>query len=504
MRIKLTAHIKQHAGDVLLECQDSFDYNIENLSFAVSDGVSQAYRPELWSRILTKAFVTSPDSFFVRNEADQYVINSNLGLSNKWAEDEKAAYKNASPQEQFILDMKKNSINIGAATFIGVKLEKGGIVYHTIGDSVLFFFDYETKELSAYSSMMPESGEMVFNNSPEYIDSNECNHGNVISGILPYRKGILFMATDALSDWIVERKASANVIETILQDMMSIPNHDDYDYFVDCARNDENPTKLKDDDTTFIALEFTDVDNESPIIEQRYTEKFDKLYTNNLISELNNAKNESEAQRSARSKSDLALKNKERQIDKLNKDLESAKENEKEKDQEIETLKADVQRLTENIKKLRGDLSSALRDKSTLQNSVTSLKNNNQRLKTENQNLKAENQRFKTENQNLKTENQSLVVENNRLRKSNNTTTDENATIADLKNQLNTSQVKEQKAMDQLKALQDSLIELRGHTSLSPLDLASLPFLGDLGNSTEVQVTTITIGTPTKDGGFKI
>ena len=490
MRIKLTAHIQQHAGDVLLECQDSFDYNIENLSFAVSDGVSQAYRPELWSRILTKAFVTSPDSFFVRNEADQYVINSNLGLSNKWAEDEKAAYKNASPQEQFILDMKKNSINIGAATFIGVKLEKGGIVYHTIGDSVLFFFDYETKELSAYSSMMPESGEMVFNNSPEYIDSNECNHGNVISGILPYRKGILFMATDALSDWIVERKASANVIETILQDMMSIPNHDDYDYFVDCARNDENPTKLKDDDTTFIALEFTDVDNESPIIEQRYTEKFDKLYTNNLISELNNAKNESEAQRSARSKSDLALKNKERQIDKLNKDLESAKENEKEKDQEIETLKADVQRLTENINKLQGDLSSALRDKSNLQNSVTSLKNNNQRLKTENQNLKAENQ--------------SLEVENNRLRKSNNTTTDEDATIADLKNQLNTSQVKEQKAKDQLKALQDSLIELRGHTSLSPLDLASLPFLGDLGNSTEVQVTTITIGTPTKDGGFKI
>lgn len=124
MKIKFTAHIKQHAGDVLLECQDSFDYNLENLSFAVSDGVSQAYRPELWSRILTKAYVTSPDSFFVRNEAGQYVINSNLGLSCKWSEEEKAAYRNASPQERFILDMKKNSINIGAATFIGVKLKK--------------------------------------------------------------------------------------------------------------------------------------------------------------------------------------------------------------------------------------------------------------------------------------------------------------------------------------------------------------------------------------------
>lgn len=477
MKIKLTAHIKQHAGDVLLECQDSFDYNLENLSFAVSDGVSQAYRPELWSRILTKAYVTSPDSFFVRNEVGQYVINSNLGLSHKWVEDENIAYKNASPQEQFILDLKKNSINFGAATFVGVKLEKEGIAYHTIGDSVLFFFDYNTKKLSAYSSMMPESGEMVFNNNPEYIDSNECNHGNIVSGILPYRKGILFMATDALSDWIVERKASDKGIETILQDMMSIPSHDDYDNFVDCARNDENPTKLKDDDTTFIALEFTDVDNEKPIIEQNYTEKFDSLYTNNLINELNKAKNESESQRSARSKSDLALKNKERQIDKLNSDLESAKENEKEKEQEIEALKSDIQRLNANIKKLQKDLSSALRDKSSLQSSVSSLKSEKQRLLTENQ----------------------------QLRKNSNTTTDKDAkTIANLESQLNASRAKEQQAMDQLKALQNSLIELRGRTSLSPLDLASLPFLGDIGTSTEVQVTTITIGTPTKDGGFEI
>ena len=356
MKIKFTAHIKQHAGDVLLECQDSFDYNLENLSFAVSDGVSQAYRPELWSRILTKAYVTSPDSFFVRNEAGQYVINSNLGLSCKWSEEEKAAYRNASPQEQFILDMKKNSINIGAATFIGVKFKKEGIVYHTIGDSVLFFFDYDTKELTAYSSMMPESGEMVFNNSPEYIDTNECNHGKVASGILPYKKGILFMATDALSDWIVERKASAEVIETILQDMMSIPSHEDYDYFIDCARNDDNPTKLKDDDTTFIALEFTDIEGEEPVIEQNYTEKFDNLYLTNLICELNHVKNDLEEQRSKCSKLELALKNNVRQINKLTGEVDAAKEQDKEREIEISTLKTNAQGLTSQINKLQGEL----------------------------------------------------------------------------------------------------------------------------------------------------
>ena len=491
MKIKFTAHIKQHAGDVLLECQDSFDYNLENLSFAVSDGVSQAYRPELWSRILTKAYVTSPDSFFVRNEAGQYVINSNLGLSCKWSEEEKAAYRNASPQERFVLDMKKNSINIGAATFIGVKLKKEGIVYHTIGDSVLFFFDYDTKELTAYSSMMPESGEMVFNNSPEYIDTNECNHGKVVSGILPYKKGILFMATDALSDWIVERKASAEVIETILQNMMSIPSHEDYDYFIDCARNDENPTKLKDDDTTFIALEFTDIDGEEPVIEQNYTEKFDNLYVTNLICELNHVKNDLEEQRSKRSKLELALKNNVRQINKLTGEVDAAKEQNKEREREISTLKTNAQGLTSQINKLQGELNVARREKSSLDSSVSSLKNDKQRLTAENQRLKIDNQRLTKENQQLRE--QPII------------TSDNDGEIAELKNKLNESQVKEQQVIKQLKALQNSLIELKGYTSISPLDLASrFPFLADMGTSTEVQVTTITVGIPTKDGGFII
>lgn len=491
MKIKFTAHIKQHAGDVLLECQDSFDYNLENLSFAVSDGVSQAYRPELWSRILTKAYVTSPDSFFVRNEAGQYVINSNLGLSCKWSEEDKAAYRNASPQEQFVLDMKKNSINIGAATFIGVKLKKEGIVYHTIGDSVLFFFDYDTKELTAYSSMMPESGEMVFNNSPEYIDTNECNHGKVVSGILPYKKGILFMATDALSDWIVERKASAEVIETILQDMMSIPSHEDYDYFIDCARNDENPTKLKDDDTTFIALEFTDIDGEKPVIEQNYTEKFDNLYVTNLICELNHVKNDLEGQRSKRSKLELALKNNVRQINKLTEEVDAAKEQDKEREREISTLKTNAQGLTSQINKLQGELNAARREKSSLDSSVSSLKNDKQRLSAENQSLKIDNQRLTKENQQLRE--QPII------------TSDNDGEITEMKNKLNESQAKEQQVTKQLKALQNSLIELKGYTSISPLDLASrFPFLADIGTSTEVQVTTITVGIPTKDGGFII
>lgn len=476
MKIKLTAHIKQHAGDILLECQDSFDYNLENLSFAVSDGVSQAYRPELWSRILTNNYVSTPDSFFVQNEVNQFIINPNLGLRLKWDEEEKVAFNSANSMEQFILNMKKKSIDFGAATFIGVKLEKDGIKYQTIGDSVLFFFDYEKNKLSAYSSMIPKNGEMVFTNSPEYIDSNEHSHGKIISGLLPYRNGILFMATDALSDWIMDRNASKKDIKNILLDLMSISSHVDYDRFVDVARNDENPTKLKDDDTTFIALELTDIEKDDVIIEQIYAEKFDNLYFKNLISELKNAKNETDALRRAISKS-------KRQIEQLTTDLKYAKERDSDKEQEIDKLKSETKSLTTTVTQLKQDLITVQEEKTSLRNSVNTLKDNIRHLKEKCQRLPDENQKS---------------------RKKSNTSADKDAVIADLESQLNASQAKEKQAVDELKALHNWLIELRRRSSLSPLDLASLPFLADLGSSTEVQGTTITIGTPTKDGGFKI
>lgn len=313
------------------------------------------------------------------------------------------------------------------------------------------------------------------------------------------------MATDALSDWIVERKASAEVIETILQDMMSIPSHEDYDYFIDCARNDENPTKLKDDDTTFIALEFTDIDGEEPVIEQNYTEKFDNLYVTNLICELNHAKNDLEEQRSKCSRLELALKNNVRQINKLTGVVDAAKEQETKREKEISTLKTNAQGLTTQINKLQGELNVARREKSSLDGSVSSLKSDKQRLSAENQLLKTDNQHLSAENQRLKIDNQRLTKENQQLAEQPNKASDNDGEIAELKNKLNVSQAKEQEVIKQLKVLQDSLIELKGYASISPLDLASrFPFLADIGTSTEVQVTTITVGIPTKDGGFKI
>lgn len=504
MKIKFTTHIKQHAGDILLECQDSFNYNLENLSFAVSDGVSQAYRPELWSRVLTEAYVNNPETFFIKDSDNNLVINPVLGLSSKWNEAENLAYKNATPQEQFVLDMKKNAINVGAATFIGIKLVKEGISFQTIGDSVLFFFDYETKKLMAYSSMMPESGDMVFNNNPEYIDSNECNHGKVISGLLPYREGILFLATDALSDWIVERRFPSDKIENILKDLMAISTHDAFDIWVDNARNDANPTKLKDDDTTFIAIEFFNTSDENIEVSHNFTVKFDALMKDSLLSELNSQRNELEEIRSAKSKSELALRGKEKQITGLTSDLESCRTEVENKRNEIARLNSEIQSLNNQINKLKADLSNSELECRRLRSANSTLGTDKSKLDNELRISRQEVSRLKSENKKL----ESVI---NAHKSSPATSTKKDEEIARLNSELNEAATKMQNLQSELDSLRDivkktrTLYDTTGELTILDLNTLFSQILGETLVSQEVYIQqSIVVGKPTGDGGFQM
>ena len=506
MKIKFTCHIKQHAGDILLECQDSFNYNLEKLSFAVSDGVSQAYRPELWSRVLTEAYVNNPDTFFIQDSNNNFVINSKLGLNSKWAAAESLAYKNATPQEQFVLDMKKNSINISAATFIGVKLIEEGISFQTIGDSVLFFYDYETRELKAYSSMMPESGEMTFNNNPEYIDSNESNHGKVISGILPYRKGILFMATDALSDWIVERHEPLNNIEKILKELMLIPTHEAYDLWVDCARNNSNPIKLKDDDTTFIAIEFTDITDSSKEIEHNFTVKFDALLKDCLLSELNSQRNELEEIKSAKSKSEMALRGKEKQISGLTTDLESSKNEIATKNTEIVKLRTEIQSLNNQINKLKIDLNNSDAKCRRLENTKSSLTTDKNRLTQELQESNQDVLRLQNENKRLEE-----VIKSHKITPLSTMSTPKEDEITKLQSDLNTANARIQMLQSKLETLQEiaknarSSYDTNGEITILDIETLLTSILGESFATGKVYVEqTIIVGKTTGDGGFQM
>ena len=343
MEIRLTAHIKQHAGDILLECQDSFNYNLDNRAFAVSDGVSQAYCPELWSRLLTSAYVRHPEIFFTRSQ-DGLRLNTDLDLKDNWEAMEADICARADSQEKFILSLKKESVGVGAATFIGVHLKEEGIVYQTVGDSVLFFYDTREERLDIISSMVSD-GEMAFTNSPEYIDTEERIRGKVAEGILPFKDGILFMATDALSDWILADKETT--LEKI-ERLINVGDHIAYSNCIDALRTDKED-KMKDDDATFIALEFSGTEDTEPHFIINYAPLFDQLTQEDLLLQYKIASTSMEGMKQAKSKTEFELT-------KTKRDL-AAKEN------RIGELEAEVGILTDEIEQLNKTVN-ALRSQS--------------------------------------------------------------------------------------------------------------------------------------------
>lgn len=511
MKINLTAHIKQHAGDILLECQDSFDYNLEKKTFSVSDGVSQAYRPELWSRLLTFSYVNNPEAFFIKTGENKYEINPKMGLKTTWNEEVNKAYENATPQERFLLDMKKDAINLGAATFIGVQLISCGIEYFTIGDSVLFFYDYETGDFKAISSMISDDGNMAFNNSPEYIDTNENCNGKIIHGILPYKMGILFLATDALSDWIVERR-SLDVKET-LDTLMKIPDHDTYDKYIDDIRNESQPKKLKDDDTTFLALEFVEIDGNNVEIIPAYAVSFKNLVYGETIKELRKKSEELDTLRSAKFNIERTLKQKEKDYNKISSENESQL-------QELSSCKTQIKTLEQTISGLESQIDQLKKQLTAANGQVTTLSQQKRSIESEKGRLESENQRLASNLSTMQTENIQLQKENKRLegllKKDKNVTPSDNtinkkseqSEISRLQNELNQSQAKLFQTQNELESLKKRIEDIKssydntGTTDLS--DLISL--FATLGEAPTVCVSYIESTTfkKTKDGGFEI
>lgn len=359
MRLKITAQIKQHAGDMLSECQDSFDMNIENLSFAVADGVSQAYRPELWSRLLTKYFVQNPETFFVWNNTN-IKLNSNHALKDRWEELVEQAYEEATDNERFLLDMKRSSINIGASTFIGVQFKEDGIQYFTIGDSVLFFYSFQRRKIEIISSMLGDGDSLAFNNSPEYIDTNEQNHGSIIEGRLDYEDGIILMATDALSDWIVEQQEA---FEQALGKLTDCKNHKEYDTLINELRSGKQLPKLKDDDTTFIVIEISEANSREITTEFSYAESFENLIKNESVIELKKRTEQFEAAQGEISRLETSIRRGEKALKALEQEkstLENSLDQERKDHGALRTQYSKLRKETnESIKNLEQQLAAA-------------------------------------------------------------------------------------------------------------------------------------------------
>jgi hypothetical protein len=245
-------------GDDPGDCQDSI-YCPKSFApgpFAVADGAATSFFSRAWATILTRRFGSEPQGAL--SDWHQWLQLSQA----EWQQEvqEAASSENAS----FLVKNGVLARRPAAAAFAAVLIEERnseGWAWRSIviGDSCLFRLGHS----GAIQTWHLKSSE-DFSSVVRAVESwpKAENHFPAQFGSPPYgcepvlvEKDTLFLATDALSKWLLTRYEQGAPVWATLA---SLDSHDKFEAFVSSARK-EAVTPLDNDDVALVVLRFGDL-----------------------------------------------------------------------------------------------------------------------------------------------------------------------------------------------------------------------------------------------------
>lgn len=238
--------------------QDAMACNFANGRFAVADGVTNSFHPEIVAQALCNAFV---DGNVGMQEWEQH-LNSHIldEVSEYWAEKVDLLTAQVTDRQRRHIAINRESLPMGSSTFAGIEcnLEKKLISYCILGDSSLFLIPQEG-EFSIVCSSRREKRNgrqyVIYDNTPACISNFVYNcqgkprlyyKGQWEKGDLPIVPGYVVLLTDGAAQW--------------LQDALII-NKDAIEYlwniktekaFIDFVSEQREQNKMDDDLTIYI------------------------------------------------------------------------------------------------------------------------------------------------------------------------------------------------------------------------------------------------------------
>lgn len=247
--IQVKAFITQKDGD-FITCQDRFSVDIAKGRFAVADGVSNSYHPEITAQALCELFAESditdnnwPFSFHSRYHAM---------ITERWNREVKE-YESALTGRQLRHAMyKREDLPPGASTFAGISLssERQSMIYHILGDSTLFLV-YEDEPVQCICTSPTEVSNGInlvkFGIHPDCILADGQMIGNWRSGEIAIKKGYIAIMTDGIAEWLQD---ALLYNKSALNTFWEMNNHDEFDRFV----NDCRKVQKMDDDIAIVIL----------------------------------------------------------------------------------------------------------------------------------------------------------------------------------------------------------------------------------------------------------
>lgn len=247
---RVEGYITAHIGDNINECDDNFSVSFDKCCFAVADGSSSDFFSKIYSRLLADAFIENASGMF--EETQIKAINDNWRLIVREKLDKAGCKPGSFPFVRF------QKMDPGCSTLIGLELfNDGGVAKFRcsgLGDSVLFFIPEGASIPTIQFSSDSDKGfaldqDVKFGYTPVLARSYSAQWLNkVISleGIL--EKGIFFLMTDGLAEWIL-RKDNGNIADKF-ELLNNIHSQEEFIIYVDSIRN----SGAHNDDMTLVKI----------------------------------------------------------------------------------------------------------------------------------------------------------------------------------------------------------------------------------------------------------
>ena len=250
-KIQVKAFVISKDGSINT-CQDSLAINASNGCFAVADGVTNSYHPEILSQLLCKSFVEFGQHINVWYENfDQDILS---GICREWDEIVGDIESSLNGRKLDHALIKRNNLPKGASTFAGIHIDtvNQNVEYCILGDSTLFVLDNGGNIQALCTNDTIAGGTMInYTNHPHYIGAEGIVHGQWILGKFPISSGFLMLMTDGCAEWFQEAYSQD---KTTAEQLWRLQNNGSFEGLASTYRQKGQ----MDDDLTMILIRISD------------------------------------------------------------------------------------------------------------------------------------------------------------------------------------------------------------------------------------------------------
>jgi hypothetical protein len=252
MKLRVRSFIYHKNKESYKDCNDKISVNFNTNKFAISDGVTSSFLPDIWAELLVNEFVSKEGKI---NQEDPISLEK---LQDKWY-DNAELFANQEGQAWFIKTFFEEGRS-AAATFAGLHfyLEKQILNWEAIaiGDSFIFFIpnnknDSEALVNKGIETVLPDKANFIFNNYPEHLDSTflkpKGNYTQVTDKVL--KEGVFFLMTDAVAEWFIKNTPDA---------LVQISQWNSLETFVTQIKKLRRSKKIINDDSSILIIEVSD------------------------------------------------------------------------------------------------------------------------------------------------------------------------------------------------------------------------------------------------------